>query len=250
MDQHIAARLRASLGQADSAADLNADGVVNVLDVALYRKAASGFESPVNGDAIAAFGPGGEQIIVEPVASIVAPGGTVSVLVLIRSNTTPLLGYSLDVDVVPGPMAVGTLTADVVATNFFDSQNLITAGDATRDPLFSVILDGGDGGVFINTITDDNSTVLAVDGVNDVLAEVVLTASFDADGDFTIQMGAASALSDANAFSVPFGAFAGTITVAGTPIPTVSQWGLVVMTILILTAGTIVYHRARERKQC
>ena len=55
-----------------------------------------------------------------------------------------------------------------------------------------------------HAITADNSTVLAVDGINDVLAEVFFDASADACGDFVIQLGPASALSDAEAFLVPY----------------------------------------------
>ena len=32
----------------------------------------------------------------------------------------------------------------------------------------------------------------------------------------------------------------------GTPIPTVSEWGLIVMTLLLLTAGTVVFGRRRR----
>lgn len=102
--------------------------------------------------------------------------------------------------------AVGTVTVDVSATNFYDGiQNIITEGGAELHPEFSVIIDPGDGGVFVNAITANNSTVLAVDGINDVLAEVFFDASGDACGDFVIQLGPASALADGDAFPVPFG---------------------------------------------
>ncbi len=38
----------------------------------------------------------------------------------------------------------------------------------------------------------------------------------------------------------------GSITVNAAPIPTVSEWGLIIMTLLLLTAGTIVIARRRR----
>lgn len=113
--------------------------------------------------------------------------------------------YSLDVDLMPADDAVGAVTANIRLTNFFEPQNLITAGGAELHPDFSVIIDPGDGGVFVNAITADNSTVQAEDMVNDVLAQVFFDASVDACGDFVIQLGPASALADGDAFPVPFG---------------------------------------------
>ncbi len=117
-----------------------------------------------------------------------------------------LLGYSLDVDLTPADEAVGAVTGNINLTNFFESKNLITACvcDAELHPDFSVIIDPGDGGVFVNAITADNSTVLAVNDINDVLAEVFLDASADACGDFLVELGPASALSDAEGFPVPY----------------------------------------------
>jgi hypothetical protein len=229
----------------DESVDVNADGAINVLDVALLRRNRYG-QAPTR---ISSASPGTtrstngtEQIVPQEPATFATPGGTASLLFLIRSNTTPLLGYSLAIEVVPQGNATGSVTADLVATNFFDSRNLITAGGATRDPFFSVITDNGKGGVFINTITDDDSTVLASDGVNDVLAQVFLDASADACGIWSIRLGQGSALSDANASPVSFSWTPGTFVVTGTAhcsIPAVTHWGLVVMGLSIMAAGTI-----------
>ena len=101
----------------------------------------------------------------------------------------PLVGYSLEVTAVADAGAAGSVTADPASTNFFDQRNLITAGGATRDPLFSVIQDNGSGGVTVDTVTADFSAVLAVDDMNDVLAQVFFDVPLDALGDFTIQLG-------------------------------------------------------------
>lgn len=151
-------------------------------------------------------------IAIEPEISEVTPGGTVDVLFVARGGDTPIFGYSLDVDVLPTQDAVGTVTVDVASTNFFDVRNLITAGGAVRDPQFSWIIDPGDGGVFISTNTEDGSTLLPVEGVNNVLAQVVFDVSADAFGDFTIDLGPATALANADFDFAP-----GTITVVPEP---------------------------------
>ena len=133
----------------------------------------------------------------------------------IRPNSTPLLGYSLDVDIVPIMGSTGSVTADVALTNFYLGENLIEDDpSATLHPLFSLILDPGDGGVFVNAITEDFTVpVTAVADTNDVLAEVIFNASAFADGDFTIQLGPATALADANADAVAYDFTPRTLTV-------------------------------------
>lgn len=39
-----------------------------------------------------------------------------------------------------------------------------------------------------------------------------------------------------------------TLGVTGAPIPTVSEWGLIIMTLLLLTAGTVIFGRLRRRR--
>ena len=144
----------------DANADLNGDGVVNVLDVAIFRNArrsahaASGAAAysrrSANDSATHVVA---EEIVVEPLTTPTPPGSSGSFRLLIRNNTTPLLGYSLAVQIVPEPNALGSITVDVASSNFVDSRNLIAGGCATLDPFFSVIQDDGDGGVFINETT-------------------------------------------------------------------------------------------------
>jgi len=159
-----------------------------------------------------------EMIFVEPEATTMLPGETQSVLFRLSENDTPLFGYSLDVRFAPGPGATGSIDADVAQTNFFDESNLISAGGAERDPDFSVIQPAGDGGVFISTNTEDGSTVLAEEGVNDVLAQVFFTASSDALGEFIpVLTDNGTALSDGQGFPVDFDFSGGSITVIPAP---------------------------------
>lgn len=247
-------KLRASLGShveehmAEASMDLNQDGIVNVLDIAAMRVGATNRNRNIQP---ATFN-GTEQIILTPTSLNMFPSGTNSVLFLLRSNTTPLIGYSLDVRVVPEPGSMGTVTANVAATNFFDAQNIITAGGATRDPFFSVIQSNGNGGVFINTITDDTSTVISTPGVNDVFVQVFFDSSSDACGHFRLELGPATALSDDTATSIPFSFVPGSIAVSGSaacPVPTVSNWGVGILALLVATAGTVTL-RARQRIAC
>ena len=250
----LAESLRSSIGLRkgdpgfDADADLNGDGVVNAVDVALWRlgrgkgnvPATTGIgPNEVVGTSVASTG---EQIIVEGQTTFALPGRTVSVLFLIRANTTQLLSYTLDVNIVPQSDSMGTVTANVSATNFYDVRNLITAGGAMRDPFFSVIQDNGDDGVSVTTITSDLSTVQAVDNVNDVLAEVFFDVPQNALGDFTIVLASGSALVDGNAASVPFTFTPGTIRVSNS-IPVVSEWGMIVLSLSVLAAGSAIFVR-------
>ncbi len=169
-------------------------------------------------------------VTVEGGADEVVPGTTFEVLFTVHdTDNTRLFGYSLDIDVVPDTNATGGLRANIDLSNFFDEQNLITAGGATRDPLFSDIM-GTDDGVFITTNTDDGSTVLAVAGVNDVLAQVFFDVSADAFGDFTIELGPASAVGTADFEFTPR-----TFTVVPEP-----------GTLLLCLAGVAVIPRRRR----
>lgn len=160
----------------------------------------------------------GDSAIIEfdPATFDVMAGESITFLVFLRDSPSALFGYSLDVVIEPDPAAAGGVVVDPSMTNFFDEQNLITAGGAMRDPVFSLILPMADG-VFISTNTSDLSTVSPVPGVNDVLAQIVLNVSPDASGSFTVLLDDGTALADASGASVPF--TSNEITINVTPLP-------------------------------
>ena len=170
---------------------------------------------------------------------LVEPGELACALILLGDNTTPLIGYSVELDFIPLGMSSGTLSADAALSNFFDSQNVITAGGASIDPQFSTILDQGSGGLFVTAITADLSAVLANGGVNDVLVQVFFRASNDAaiGDEFLIDFGLNTALSDSNAFPVPFEISSGLVRVV--PEPTTA--------CLLLTAIGTLTRKVRKR---
>lgn len=144
------------------------------------------------------------------------PGSELRVLWLVSDVDAGLFGYSLDIDAQPSD-SIGAITIDAVQTNFFESRNLIVAGGGMLDPVFSTITDDGAGGVVINANTPDLSTVVPMDGVNDVLAEVVFTIPDDALGEFVFSLGASSVLADAAGGAVPFESSDLLISVVPTP---------------------------------
>jgi hypothetical protein len=229
-------------------ADLNGDGFVNAADIVLFRLGfGSGPTRQTPSPSYIRDGSrriGADQIIIDPV-NITALSGTMhGVLFLIRGNTTPLAGYTLHVGVFAEPSASGTVTADINATNFYDTRNIITAGGAVRDPMFSIIGSDDDGGVVVTTVTENLSTVTALDGINDVLVQVMVNVSHPAAGDFTIGLREGSVLVDGNGSSVPFVFAPGTIHVwDASVVPTVSSWGVVLLTLGLLIGGTIACTR-------
>lgn len=160
---------------------------------------------------------GPASILAEPATAEALPGDAMSILFRIsQAEPTPVFGYSLDIDVLAGPGSSGAIVVDIDFTNFFDEQNLITAGGGTRDALASEIV-ANTSGVFISTNTDDLSSIIPVEGVNDVLAQVYFDISTDASGVFAIELGRASVLSDANGLPIEFDFTPASITVVPEP---------------------------------
>lgn len=242
-----------TVAKATKEADLNEDGIVNVLDAVQARlrtRTMAGpatIESKVHSQAIG----GAERVLVQPVSISVLQGNQVSVLFLLRSNSTPLVGYTLDVTAQPLSGTSGSIAPNVALTNYFDDQNLITAAGKTRDPFFSVIQDNGSDGVAITTLTSDLSTVLAVDGVNDVFAEVVFDASSNAHGEFLLTLGGSTAISDDAGNAIPFTFLPGKIRALDfTEVPAATTWGICVLALLLSIAGTLIWHRMGRTTFC
>jgi hypothetical protein len=175
--------------------DLNGDGRVNVLDVAIER-GLSGGEASARGFM--------EAILFETPEITVAAGEQASLRVLFDSSEEPIFGYSLDVDVTALSGATGTLAPLAAASNFGGANNIIVGAGAMLDPLFSVIQGAPDGGLFVSANTSDGSVVESVPGVNDVFAEVVFEAPADAAGMFELSFGPGTAIADAAGQPIEF----------------------------------------------
>lgn len=182
----------------DTAYDLNADGMIDVRDVALYR------DNPGGDGSVAG---GGESVIVEERSLVAVPGQTVKFKLRLFNSTTPLFGYSMAVVAIPLAGATGSVSGDPAQSSFFPSRNLFLAAPShpPLDPVFSVILPLASNGVFVNANTADGSSVTGSAGVNDILAEVAFTPSATAQGVFEIRLGQASALANGAGQAVPFG---------------------------------------------
>ena len=184
--------------------DLNGDGFVNVLDVALDRG--------LGGDGVSARG-FMEAVIFDPSDLTIAPGEQATLLVIFDSGEEPIFGYSLDVDVSALSGATGTLAPVPAASGFGGASNVIEGAGATLDPFFSVIQSSPDGGLFVSANTSDASAVESVPGVNDVFAEIVLESPAGASGAFEISLGPGSAIADAAGLPIEFLRSVATITV-------------------------------------
>jgi hypothetical protein len=153
---------------------------------------------------------------------IVQPGESFSIRYLLAESQTPLFGYSLDLNVSTDSRSVGSVSINADASSFFDQRNLFTAGGLSRDPLTSLILSDGFGGVFVSSNASTWSSVTAETGVNDALAELVFEVSADAFGDFTFALGGGSVLSDRFGNSVGFSSESLTVRIVPAPGPTLA----------------------------
>lgn len=204
-ESHNLRELKASLGACigddgyDPRWDCNGDGFINALDIRLWQSPKQQLGGGVASGVLT------EIVLVEDALTLAEPGTSVTVLMKLFNNEIPLFGYSLAVRAIPLDEAMGTITVDVDATNFFDSQHIILAdpGGAPLDKDFAIIQPWGPTGVFINANTDDGSTVQAITDVNDVYAEVHFGISADAAGIFVLELGPATAMSDGNGQPIP-----------------------------------------------
>ena len=123
------------------------------------------------------------------------PGDTFSFLVRI-SGTTALAGYTVDLRVTPQAGSTGEIVGDASLSNFHAVDNLIAQGGNGLHATFSTIesLLPANPGLLINGL-DAAFMATAIPGPGqDVLAEVVMTASNDAFGDFEVSLGDDTAL--------------------------------------------------------
>ncbi len=137
-------------------------------------------------ETILLIGPGGD----------VMPGTTLSVLVLLHNNTTNLVGYSLDMNVTAQDESIGSVTGNASASDFALTRNLIERDpDDSLHPVFSVIANAADGGVFLNAQSlSGNPVDLALPGFSDGLGTIAFDVSEDAGGRFEISLGPATVL--------------------------------------------------------
>ena len=156
------------------------------------------------------------------------PGSQISVRLMLEDTAAPLFGYSLAFGRVSGD--AGMVVADASASSLEGPRNLITAAGKLLDPVFTTIQPAADDGVFISTNTADFSTVESVEGVNDMLAEIVFTIDEDALGDFVFDLGPGSALSDAAGFPVDFVSVPVTLRVLPAPATAAAVLSVAVLT--------------------
>lgn len=140
-----------------------------------------------------------------PVTSVVQ-GQSFSLLArLTANNEIPLFGYSLNVDVSSETGATGSVAGNASLSDFYVQQNLITQGGGQLHPLLSIIIEPGDGGLFVNGVNHEAVPVnLAVPGVNDILAELVFQTTPATLGTFDFTLGPGSVLSHVPKVELPF----------------------------------------------
>jgi hypothetical protein len=142
----------------------------------------------------------------------ITPGSSFSVLMLIDDpeGDTSLAGYTLEVDIDPDPGSTGSAAADIAATNFFPSQNVIVQGGNSLHPHWSFIRppDDMDAGVFVQALTATLGTVSPpIPGVSDALAEIWIDVPLDATGSFTIGVNVDASTVTASVDGGPVGSF-------------------------------------------
>ena len=181
---------------------------------------------------------GGAELLAEEVVfelsappGPINPGDQISIIVRLDDNDTPLTGYTLNVDVLPDVGASGTVVSDPLLSSFFELENLITQGGGVLHDL-SLIFDPGDGGLFVNALTEDLLPVDLAGPGHDALAELIFDVSLDAEGFFTIDLGLGSVLADVDFGPIDFDVQPLTFEVVPEPA------GVVVLAVLgLLTIG-------------
>jgi hypothetical protein len=119
------------------------------------------------------------------------PGETFSFLIKL-SGSQALAAYQFDLLVTPQPDSFGSVTGNPLPmSNFYSSENLFAQGGMGVHSGLSSIqsLMPADPGLFVKAF-DSSFTALAAPGPGqDVLAQISMTASADALGDFLVSLG-------------------------------------------------------------
>ena len=127
------------------------------------------------------------------------PGDAILCLVRLSDNSTPLVAYSLDVNIGGEPAIVEKVTGRVPPaadpSNFYEAENLITQGGGVLHAGLSYINDGGHGGVYATALNESFANVELAAAGHDVLAQLVIDVALDAPlGTFTLDLGVSTAL--------------------------------------------------------
>jgi len=163
------------------------------------------------------------------------------------SSDAAIFGYTLRIDLTAEAGATGTVNFDVANCTYGDSEGLI--GSALRDAAFSEIK-LVDGDLLVSTNTSDLSAVMPVAGTNDVLASIVLTASADAAGTWTLGfVQPVSALSGADFGELEVTWLGGTLQIAPVTPGCCGTTGAVPLLATFLGMGVMSWRRRGGRRK-
>lgn len=175
---------------------------------------------------------------------IMSPGMTANVVVSGNIAGESTYGVCVQLEIVPRAGATGTVeftsaaSADVVQLGDpWPGAGVFSAYDT--DATESLILNGH--------LDDDGSFVAEPVIFSGALASFPVVASADAEGVWDVLL--STSAGDSNWEGLTTSLTAGTIVADPEyypAIPAVSEWGMVAMTLLVLTAGTLVFVRKRQ----
>jgi hypothetical protein len=163
------------------------------------------------------------------------------------SSDAAVFGYTVRISLTAGADATGTVSFDVANCTYGGSEALI--GSALRDAGFSEIK-LVDGDLLVSTNTSDLSAVLPVAGTNDGLASIVLTASADAAGTWTLGfVQPVSALSGADFEGLDVTWLGGTLQIAPVTPGCCGTTGAAPLLATVLGMGMMSWRRRSARRQ-
>ncbi len=173
------------------------------------------------------------KLTLVPAQAQVMQNGQVQIDVFVE-NVTGLRAYEVWLEITGG--SGGTLTAVDVSVNT-GRNDYVFFGDANdycgtqTSQLLAACASGIEAGVDVGTTPE-------------YLATYVFAASAGASGMFNIGFTSSTVLIDSDFNEIaPLTLDGATVTVVDPSIPTVSEWGLIVMLLLMLAAGTLILNR-------